>query len=39
MEDVTLLVDIFYGFEAKYQKEMEEKVAREMAELEAAALE
>lgn len=39
MEDVTLLVDIFYNFETKYQKEQEEKHAKEMAELEAIALE
>lgn len=39
MEDVTLLVDIFYSFEAKYQKKVEEKYAKEMAELEALAIE
>lgn len=39
MEDVTLLVDIFYQFEGKYQKEVDEKFAKEMAELEALAIE
>jgi len=35
MEDVQLLVDICYGFEAKFQKEFDEKIQREMQELEA----
>ncbi len=39
MEDVQLLVDIFYGFEAKHNREQDLKWAKEMADLEAAALE
>lgn len=39
MEDVHLLVDICYTFEAKNQKEVEEKFAKDMAELEALAIE
>lgn len=39
MEDVQLLVDICYGFESKFQKELDEKIQREMQELEAQALE
>jgi hypothetical protein len=39
MEDVQLLVDIFYGFEALYNREQDLKWAKEMADLEAAALE
>ena len=31
MEDVHLLVDICYTFEAKYQKEVEERFAKDMA--------
>lgn len=37
MEDVDLLVKILYEFEANYQKEQDEKIAREMQELEALA--
>ena len=39
MDDVDLLVKILYEFEVNYQKEQDEKIAREMAELEAAAQE
>lgn len=39
MEDVMLLVETFYSFEAKFTKEQEVIWAKQMAELEALALE
>lgn len=39
MEDVDILVNTFYGFEAKYQKEQEERWLKEQRALEAQALE
>jgi len=38
MEDVQLLVNIFYGFESKFNRDQEAKWAKEMQELEAQAL-
>lgn len=39
MEDVDILVNTFYGFEAKYQREQDEKWLKEQRDLEAQALE
>lgn len=39
MEDVDLLVETFYGFEAKFKKQQEEMIAAQLAILEAAAAE
>jgi len=39
MEDVNLLVTVFYEFEANYQKEMQTKFDEEMKALDDAAIE